>query len=488
MVAATGLGSGIDIDALVTGLVAAEKSPIEQRLAVRESELAADQAAFASIKSAVAALEDTVESLASADTFADMKATSSDYSNLGVTVSSSAQVGSYSVEITRLAQSQSLASSAYTSTTSVVGTGTLSLSFGTPTYDGSSPASYSGFSANSALTAFSVDITSENNTLSGIRDAINAKNGPVSASILSDGSGYRLMLSATNTGVDSSIKIEVSSDGDSNNTDAAGLSALAFDESTNHLQEMQAATDAAITFNGLSITSSSNEIKDVVDGVTLTLKATNTAADTVIVSRDTGEISSKVKDFTDKYNAFIKLMSELMMFDSEANTRGQLQGDSTARMVMNHVRQLISTKVSGLAGDYTTLSAVGVTTQKDNTLKFDESAFSTAISADFSSVKDLFSRSSASDRMDGIAVSMNTTLDSLLASSGVLESRNDSIRDQLKGINSDREALNKRFAAVEARYFKQFNAMDSLLSEITSTGEFLNQQMSNLPGTNRSKK
>ena len=260
MVAATGLGSGIDIDALVTGLVAAEKGPIEQRLAVRESELAADQAAFASIKSAVAALEDTVESLASADTFADMKATSSDYSNLGVTVSSSAQVGSYSVEITRLAQSQSLASSAYSSTTSVVGTGTLSLSFGTPTYDGSSPANYSGFAANSALTAFSVDITSENNTLAGVRDAINAKNGPVSASILSDGSGYRLMLSATNTGVDSSIKIEVSSDGDSNNTDAAGLSALAFDESTNHLQEMQAATDAAITFNGLSITSSSFDI------------------------------------------------------------------------------------------------------------------------------------------------------------------------------------------------------------------------------------
>ena len=186
MVAATGLGSGIDIDALVTGLVAAEKGPIEQRLAVRESELAADQAAFASIKSAVAALEDTVESLASAD-IADMKATSSDYSNLGVTVSSSAQVGSYSVEITRLAQSQSLASSAYSSTTSVVGTGTLSLSFGTPTYDGSSPANYSGFAANSALTAFSVDITSENNTLAGVRDAINAKNGPVSASILSDG-------------------------------------------------------------------------------------------------------------------------------------------------------------------------------------------------------------------------------------------------------------------------------------------------------------
>ena len=93
-------------------------------------------------------------------------------------------------------------------------------------------------------------------------------------------------------------------DGDSNNTDAAGLSALAFDESTNHLQEMQAATDAAITFNGLSITSSSNEIKDVVDGVTLTIKATNTAADTVTVSRDIGEISSKVKDFTDKYNVY----------------------------------------------------------------------------------------------------------------------------------------------------------------------------------------
>ena len=487
MVAATGLGSGIDIQGLVSGLVSAEKAPLERLLSEREADVNQTMTAFNSLQASLEALEDSAQLLATASTFESKKSSSTDSESVTASVTTSAAIADYSVDVNSLATSQSLTSSQFASHDTEVGTGTLTINFGTPTYSGLVPANYSSFSNSTSLTSMVVNVS--DGSLSGIRDAINAKSGAVTASILSDGDSYRLMLTATETGISSSISVSVTSDSDSSNTDNSGLSQLSFDAVTSNLTEIQAASDAAFTFNGLAITSSTNTISDLVDGVSLTLKKVTSSSETVSVSRDTVPISSALQDLTTKYNDFIALSDELTKYDSQSGVRGVLQGDATARTIISQVRRHVSEQVAGLSGDYNSLSSIGITTQQDFTLKFDISKLNTALSSNFDDVTALLSRQSSSQSMSGIAARMDESFDALLSSSdGVFQARDSILQTQVSQIADERKSLLRRLESLEARYYRQFNAMDMLLSELSSTGEFLTQQMKNLPGTNQSKK
>ena len=193
MVSATGLGSGIDIEGLVTGLVNAERVPAEQRFLQREAKVTTLVSAFGTAKSALSDLKSSVADLKDIATYSKITAKSSASNIVDVSATSSAQAASYQVGVTNLAETQSFASTAYAST-ATFGTGTLTLTLGTPTYNGTTPDTYGTFTADTAKTAVNVAITSSNNTLSGLRDAINTADAGVSASLIKDGANFKLFL------------------------------------------------------------------------------------------------------------------------------------------------------------------------------------------------------------------------------------------------------------------------------------------------------
>lgn len=393
IVSSTG-ASGLPIDSLVTAQMQAEQQPITD-IKTKISSYNTKLSAYSTLKSGLSTFQTAVDKLATAAKFNAQSVTASDTTSISATANGTAVLGSYSVSVTQLATSQKLASSAYSSATDIVGTGKLTISFGTYTAaNGGTPAS---FTANADKTDLTIDITSSNNTLAGIRDAINAKNASVSASIVNDGSGNRLVITSKDTGEVNSLKISVADD-DGNNTDTGGLSALAYDPlaSSNNMTQMTAAKNALLTVDGMSISKASNTVSDVIQGVTLTLKTVTSASNTLSVGTDTDTIQASVQSFVDAYNALNTSMRNLTKFVSAGSTsNGALLGDSTARNIMVKLKSMLSAS-SPTATTYKTLSDIGVSMGSDGALSLDSTKLQKAVTTNVSDVAKLFSPSATS--------------------------------------------------------------------------------------------
>ena len=393
MLTATGIGSGLDIEGLVTQLVAAERTPVESRLLNKEAALTAELSAFGSFKGALAGFQTALASLTQLSTFGKRTAESSDSDIIQVSASDEASEGSYSLSVSQLATSHSLASGSYSSASDVVGTGTLTFRFGTTDYVSPDPGpeSYNSFSVNPDRSVATVTIDSSNNTLEGMRDAVNSADIGVSAVIVNDGSGYRLLMSSDQTGADNSMEIAVTDSGDGNDTDINGLSAFAFNASATHIEQTVAAQDAIMTINGLNISSSENTAKGVIDGVDITLKdVTGTAPVTVTVAEDRASVKESITDFISGYNRFVETSNSLTAYNSDTGRAGALQGDFSARSVIGQLRQAMSNVVSGFNGPFDSLVEIGVTTQSDGTLQVDSGKLDEVLEDHFDSIVGMF--------------------------------------------------------------------------------------------------
>ena len=472
MVAVTGTGSGLDIDGLVASLVAAERVPAETRLNAREASITSLSTSLSSAKAAVSNFEAAANKLALASTFSQFTTSSSDTTKATITATSSASLGSYQLAVTNLASAQTLASGTFSATSDTLGTGTLTIAIGTPSYSGST---YSSFSQTS-----SVDITidSSNNTLAGVRDAINNANAGVNASILKNGDNYQLLLVSEETGLSKSMSISVTGDSVGGDTDNDGLSKLAFNSSGSQLTQYAAGANANFSINGLAVSSASNTVTDVIDGVTLNLLSATSSAITIDVKTDTDTIVADVQAFVDKYNAYASLFKDLTKYDATTGTAGVLQGDSTARSVMSQIRSELGKSVTGLSGSYTSLADVGISIDKSGVMTFTQSTFKTAFAAAPTEVTGVFASTTVSGTaVEGVAEKLETLMEGFLVSTtGIFDSRISSLTTQLTAITDDRADLARRMQSLEDRYFAQLNAMDSLLAEIETTGDFLTQQ------------
>ena len=472
MVAVTGTGSGLDIDGLVASLVAAERVPAETRLNAREANLTSLNSSFSSAKAAITDFEAAANKLALASTFSQFTSSSSDTTKATISATSSASLGSYQLAVTNLASAQTLASGTFSTTTDSLGTGTLTIAIGTPSYSGST---YSSFSQTS-----SVDITidSSNNTLAGVRDAINSAGAGVNASILKNGDNYQLLLVSEETGLSNSMSISISGDSVGGDTDNDGLSQLAFNSSGSQLTQYAAGADANFSINGLAVSSASNTVTNVIDGVTLNLLSATSSAITIDVKTDTDTIVADVQAFVDKYNAYASLFKDLTKYDATTGTAGALQGDSTARTVMSQIRSELGRSVTGLTGSYRSLADVGITIDKSGVMSFTQSTFKTAFAAAPTDVTGVFAKTTVSGTaVEGVAEKLETLMEGFLVSTtGLFDSRINSLNTQLTAITDDRADLARRMQSLESRYFAQLNAMDSLLAEIETTGNFLTQQ------------
>lgn len=394
-ISSPGIGSGLDVNTIVSQLMAVENQPLIE-LSHQQQAYNQKLSAFGQVKSALATLQTAMQNLGNGNNLQALSVTSSNTAALSATASGNATPGSYQIEVQQLAQQQKLTSAGYATPNDVVGSGTLTIQFGT--YDSVT----NSFTTNAGKAAQSLTINSSNNTLAGIRDAINAAHGGVSATIVNDGSvtGNRLVFTSTDSGAANSLKISVN-DADGNGLDSSGLSALAYDPTATpgngkNLSQTAAASDAKLTLDGIAITQASNTISNTIDGVTLNLAQTNVGQPlTLSVSRNSQAITAGVQSFVNAYNAANGTLKQLTAFNGPGAQNGILLGDSTARSIQVQLRNMLNTTVNN-GGAFSNLTQIGVSFQSDGTLALDSTKLGTAINTDLNSIGALFNQAGKS--------------------------------------------------------------------------------------------
>jgi len=389
---AAGIGSGLDVNGIVNQLLSVERQPLLS-LDKKEAGLQAKLSAYGSLKGALSSFQTAVRGLSDLSKFQIVKATSADATVYTASASGSAVPGTYAIEVTELAQAHKLRSGGFANTTDAVGYGTLTIQYGTYDSGGNT------FTLNAAKAAQTVTLSSTQNTLAGIRDAINAANIDVTATIVNDGGATpnKLVITSKDTGAANSLKITVS-DNDGIHTDTSGLSQLAYDPtavagSGKNLTQTLAAQNATLTVDGItSISKSSNTITDVVQGVTLNLVKKSAAGVSAALSvvRDTATVKTSVEAFVKAYNDINKSVKDLTAYNATTKQASVLQGDSSALSIQRQIRAALNNTVTFVSGSYTLLSQIGVAFQKDGTLTVDSVKLDSAISTNFNDIAALF--------------------------------------------------------------------------------------------------
>lgn len=443
----TGLGSGLDINSIVEQLVTAERAPAANRLTQREAKANEELSALGKFKSALATFKDSLARLTDADTFQGRTVTVEDDKVFTAKADSTSLPGTYAVEVMNLASAQRLRSIGFPDATGAIGTGQLAITV-------------NGQTAN-------ILIASPANSLNAIRDAINESpdNPGVRATIVKASDGAHLIISSAGTGAANAITVAVSG-GD------GGLASFAYAAGapSNPMLELQAAADANVVIDGFPVTSASNAISDAIDGVTINLASTKpgTMLD-LAVEYDPAGAKTAVTGFVTAYNKLIDTVTELTRYNVDTRDAAPLLGDATVRGIRDQLRRELSTALG--SGTFTSLAAIGVTTETTGKLTVDATRLGAAIDADFDAVSALFSGPG------GLATRLEDVAGSSLASSSTITTREAALKTTLKTITSQRETLDERIERVRSRLLDQFNAMDRLLGQLKNTSSFLSQQL-----------
>jgi flagellar hook-associated protein 2 len=379
-ISSPGIGSGLDVNTIVSKLMAVESQPLTA-LSTQASSYKAKLSAYGSLSSALSSFQGTLNGLADLSKFQSYTATPTDPTVLTTSAASNATVGNYALNITALAQAQSLTAAGQASTSAAIGSGastTLTFSFGTT--NGAT------FTQDASQADGTVTIDSSNNSLLGMRDAINAANIGVTATIVNDGSAtpYRLQLTSA-TGANKSMMITAAPAGD-----AAVSSLLSYTPgSVQTMTQSAAAQDAALTVNGLPVLSSSNTVTTAIAGVTLNLAKIGSSS--LAIANNTAAIQSSVKSFVDAYNAINGTIGKLTSYDPTTQQAGLLLGDFATQSIQTKLASIMTTPLTGLGNtSITSLSQLGISFQKDGTLALDSGKLNTAIANNLPDIAGMF--------------------------------------------------------------------------------------------------
>lgn len=489
MAGITGIGSGMDIDSMVKAISSAEQAPKESQLKRLESKTTTQLTSLGQLKGAISTFQTALSTLNSPSSFLARKASSSDTAVVSATASQSAVAGSYKLEVEKLASSSKVALAAISSDPEAkLNAGTLSIKVG-----------------DTALVDITVDST--NNTLAGVRDAINTAGAGagVSATIITDDQGSRLVLSSSKTGDGNDITVSGTdadpaegnesletftyngppvepdvADYNGDTADPAYVDAkAAYDAEMADAsagKTLAVAQSAKFTIDGLSVTRDSNSVDDVVSGLSFELKAEGSSS--VTVTRDEAGVQGNVKKFVDAYNTLMTFINTetkvTTVNENDAPVTGALVGDSSVRSLINTIRsELVSPQGDGAIR---ALADMGITTKKDGTLEMDATKVGKAISSDFEGVAAYFTGDT------GLASRMGARLQPYTDAGGILESRTGALQETIEKVDKQKEELTKRITALEERLYKQFNAMDTLVAQLTRTSDSLTQLFDSMPG------
>lgn len=440
-----GLATGINATETVDKLIAVAGRP----KTLKEAEKARyenQKAAWTEVSTKATSLRDAVKNLWKSSSWANIKVSSTNSGVMTATAGYGAKDGTYTFSVEQLALNSQQASKTYDAQSTLIGAGTLSVTVGTTT-------------TNLAVTAA--------DTVTTLAQKVNAAKLGATASIIKDGSQYRLLISADKTGVENKVTLG----GDV----AASLG----------LSTLQAAQDAKIKFgtddpgNGvtaMTFTSTSNKVDGVVEGVTLNLVSASPGEQiTLSTSRDTSAVEDKIQSFVDAYNDTVGYMNTLTDYDTEKKVGGVLLGDSTARQVADKLRSLIS-GTSLESGAFRTLRSIGVDLQDDGTLKLDTEKLSTALAEDYSAVETFFR-----DASKGLASKMDEYLKKVTQPiEGISDRRVAALTNTIEDTQEFIEALDDRLKAKRDSLMEQFVKMESMVKSFNGQSGFLSSQLSGL--------
>lgn len=374
-----GIGSNLPIDNMISQLMAVESRPLQQ-LNSKEANVQAQISALGQVKGALSSFQSATKALQDSSKFNAIQTTSSSEDNVKVSGTNAAGTGSFLLRVNQLAQSQKLATTTFASTTTAIGGGTLTFSFGTT--------AGASFALNPEKVPQTVSIPA-GSSLTGIRDAVNKANIGVTASIVNDGTGNRLVYT-TATGTKSTLKVE-SSD--------SSLAAFTNDPAGIKLTEVQPAKDAIFELDGMTITKQSNTVSDAVDGLTFTLGKVHVATDSatkIDVTRSSSGISKAIQDFVKSYNELEKMLNDVSKVDTSTKpAKGQqrtappLAGDASIRSIRNQIRTAFSA-VQNIDGAFTRPAEIGLAFDKEGKLALNTAKLQSAIDSNPDDVLKLF--------------------------------------------------------------------------------------------------
>ena len=472
MPAIAGLTAGrVDVNSVVTQLMAVERRPIDT-LNRKSSSYQTQLSVFSGIKSSISTFQSAVQKLKSTGSFQAFTANSADITTLTANAGSTAVVGNYAIEVSSLAQSQQLIATGQTSSTAPIGTGastTLNFDFGTisvpPTgsFD-SNTGLYTGANfATNGSGVKSVTIDNTNNTLEGIRDAINKANIGVNATIINDGgaSPYRLSISSAASGVSNSLSISVAGD-------TAIGSLLSYDPAgAQNLSQTLAAQNANLKVNGVAVTKTSNTVTDAIQGVTLNLNKVTTAPTSLAINKDTAAISAAANSLVTAYNDLNNTLKSVSAYKTATSSGGSLAGDPAIRQMISELRDILGGTVAG--GSYTTLANVGINTRPGVGLALDSTTFNAAVAGNLADLSNLFAST------DGYATKLDAWAKASL--NVTVNNRTGNITQNISDIAKQVDSQEARMTSLRKRYTTQFTNLNNILANLGSTQQFLTQNL-----------
>lgn len=443
---ANGLGSGLDINGIVTALVNAEKAPKEAQFNVQEGKLNTQISALGALKSAISAFTDKLKPLSDPNTFMGFTSKLSNADFFKVKTNSDAVAGSYKITVEQLAESQKLGAAAVADADAPIGSGTLS------------------FSVNGE--SFDIEVGAED-SLKDIVKKINAAddNVGVTATIVNGDAGPQLVLTSDKTGEDHTITVTTSAD---------SSSALS---NTFTMTELQPPKNAILTVDGVKITSNSNEIENAISGVSLSLTAADVAKSTTLtISANTEGAKKAVTEFVDAYNTLMKTVQTMSGYDPETKKAGPFQGDALIRGLQNQFRSIMSSSFAGTDGQMM-LANLGIKTTREGLLEIDDDKLTAALKNQPEQISAFFGTEDT-----GLVAKLTAASKNYTQAGGIIDSRDESLDKQLSRISDSRKQLALKMSAYEARLFAQYNAMDLLVGQLNAQSGMLQQKFDSLPG------
>jgi flagellar hook-associated protein 2 len=440
-----GLATGLNTTSIIDGLLAVERRPItlwqQQQVTIEQK-----VDSYQQLSGKIGALKTAATKLSTPSGFFIKTAKSANENVLVATSSSNADAASHSIVVNRLARASTLASTPFSDIdTTTVGTGTLAITVGT--------------------TATNITVDSTNNSLEGLRDAINESDAEVTASIVTVNAGptpsYRLIVSGKKTGLENAVSIS-----------EAGLSGGTLPGFT----VTRAAEDADLLVDEVAIARAGNLVSDVITGVTLDLKSASPGNEIqVVVNHDTKAIEGQLTDFVAKYNEVMTFIAEQTKYDSAAEQGGPLIGDSTLRTLRRTLQSVITTPVTGSPA---ILGEIGIATQKDGTLSVNSAKLSDALANNLEGVGNLFLAAGG-----GLAQSViDYSDDAIRLGDGILTARIDGAHDEIDKVAARIAAKEDQLDRFEQDLIRKFAALETLVSQINAQGNFLTQQLAALSG------
>lgn len=462
-ISSPGIGSGLDIKSIVAQLVALEKKPLEA-LQLKATNTETRISAMGQIQSQLASLDDALKTLKLSSSFEPMKVSSSNSAALSGSAVFTATPASFNLEVSQLARAQTTASAAFTSG-AYPGQGSIKIETGNWA---------TGSFVDNGGTAIDITVASTD-TLTDIAGKINDAGGSVTAAILNDGTGEKLLLRNKLTGAVNGFRVQVTDTGDNINNDEFGLSRLAYDPTNNTagLTLAQSALDTVATLNGVNMTSANNQFAGAVNGVTIDVKQLTTGPVTLDIGRDTTEISKAITAFVDAYNVVNATLQDATKYDAATKVAGPFQGDSSIVAIQNRLKQMISSQ-GPFGNAFGRLSDIGLEMQKNGSLKTNSAKLETALK-DVPSLKAFFVSTTGTPQ--GLAVQLQSFTAGLLGESGGVSQKAKDLQARLDRNAEEQTQVSDRVSRSEQRLLTQYSRLDTTVARLNALNSYISQQV-----------